>query len=147
MYKFSEILLDNLEEMEFINKTLVSAYLYYSDINSNLARVINDTQRCFLNVTLEFATDLGHKIHHQIYKDHLIEKAIQNLNLAINHLEYFPAEHKISNFDEIESQMLLLLDFIKEYAIKDYQMLSEFSLEEKNAISNKITSIKYRRHS
>ena len=146
MYKFSEILLDNLEEMEFISKTLTSAHLYYLEINDSLARVISDTGRHFLDATLDFAADLGQKIHHQIYKDCLIEQVVKNLKLAINNLEHFPTQHKVGNFDEIESQMLLLLDFIKEFVISDHQIISELSLKEKNAISNKIVAIKYRRH-
>lgn len=143
--KLSEKLINNLNEMEFLTKSIAAAHLYYLNINENLAQIISQTQLCLLNATLDLAIDLEHKMHHQIDKNYFIQKAIQNLDIAAKNLHYFPAEHKISNFDEAEIEIEMISDFIKEYAVTGYQKVAEFSLAEKKELSNKIFIIKSRR--
>ena len=48
MEKASAILLDVLDEMEFLAKTMSSAQLYYESISVALAMVIKETKLCLL---------------------------------------------------------------------------------------------------
>ncbi len=131
--------------MEFLTQSLASAHLYYANINENLAKIIGETKLCLLSATLDLAIDLEHKMHHQIDKNHLIKKVIQNLDIASKNLRYFPAENKISNFDEVEIEILMICDFAKEYAVHGYEIVAGFSLVEKKMLSDKILIIKSRR--
>ncbi len=142
MHKFREALLNNLNEMEFLTKTLASTQLYYSDINQNLAEIIGKTQFCLLNATLDLAMDLEYKINHRTDKDHFIKRVVENLDIASKNLHYFPAEHKIAKFDEIEIEILMILDFVKEYAINSHQIITDLSSEDKKVLSNKFLIIK-----
>jgi hypothetical protein len=145
MSKLSDALINNLNEMEFLTKTLASTHLYYLDHNQNLANIISETQFYLLNATLDLAIDLEHKINHQIDKTHLVHKVVEGLNNAYKNLHYFPIEHKVANFDEIEIEIEMIIDFVKEYAVSGYQRVAEFNSEEKKVLSSKIFIIKSRR--
>ena len=145
MNKLSDALINNLNEMEFLTKTLDSMRIYYLDRNQNLANIISETQFCLLNATLDLAIDLEHKINHQIDKNHFVHNVVEALSKACKNLKYFPIEHKVANFDEIEVEIEMIIDFVKEYAVTGHQMVAEFGAEEKKSLNNKILIIKSRR--
>ncbi len=145
MYKFSEILLDVLEEMEFLTKTLNSAQLYYADNSAVLAAIMKETKLYLLNATLDLAIDLDRKINHQIDKSDFVQKIAKNLNAAARNLQYFPKEHKIASFANIELELSGLIDFIQEYSLSAHHIIKDFSLEEKKLLVNKTLAIKSRR--
>jgi hypothetical protein len=145
MSKFSENLLNYLNEMEFLTKTLQTAQIYYFDINQNLAEIISQTKLCVLNATLDLAMDLESKINQRSQKENTIKDVIKNLDVAANNLHYFPVEHKVTKFDEVEIEILMILDFIKEYAINSEQIISNLSLQDKKLLNNKFLTIKSRR--
>ena len=145
MYKFSEILLDVLEEMEFLTRTLHSAQLYYSDVSEALSMTMRETKIRLLNATLDFAIDLEHKINHQIGKNHLLEQVSTSLDAAAKNLKYFPEEHKIPSFGDIESEIVGIIGFLREYSSNAYDLVKEFSLEERKLLINKTLNIKSRR--
>lgn len=145
MYKFSEILLDVLEAMEFLTRTLNSAELYYMDTSEVLGRTMKETKFCMLNATLDLAIDLEHKINHQINKGDFVEQITKNLSIAAKNLQYFPKEYKISSFAHIESELDGLVDFVKEYSLNAYNFIKDFASEEKKLLINKTLNIKARR--
>ncbi|MES2678052.1 MAG: hypothetical protein V4612_07075 [Pseudomonadota bacterium] len=145
MYKLSEILLDVLEEMEFLTRTLNSAQLYYADISEALSAIIKETKMCVLNATLDLAIDLNHKINHQIDKSDFTEKIAKNLNEAAQNLQHFPKKNKIASFANVELELAGLIDFIQEYSLSSHHLIKELSAEEKKLLINKTLAIKSRR--
>jgi hypothetical protein len=145
MNKFSETLLNNLNEMEFLTKTLASVQLHYFNINQNLADIIDKTRFCLLNATLDLAIDLEHKIHSRVNKDCFIKQAVENLNTVYKNLHYFPSAHKIAQFEEIEIEILMISDFVKQYAINSDYIIAGLSLEDRKVLSSKFLAIKSRR--
>ena len=145
MHKFSEILLDVLEEMEFLTRTLNSAELYYADTSEVLSQTMKETKFCMLNATLDLAIDLEHKINHQINKDNFVQQIIRNLNIAAENLQHFPQEHKIASFADIEFELAGLIDFAGEYSLSAYNFIKDFTSEEEKILINKTLNIKSRR--
>lgn len=145
MNKFSDILLDNLEEMEFLTKILESAYLCYSHTDKFLGEIVHQAQFHLLNATLDFAIDLDHKINKKINKDDFVKKIIENLQKSQQILETFPAEKRINNFDEITTEIGELVNFSKDYAFEARSLVANFTSEETRELNNKILIIKSRR--
>jgi hypothetical protein len=145
MNKFSEKLLNNLNEMEFLTKTLAAAQIYYSNISQNLVEIICQTKACLINATLDLAMDLEYKINQRTDNSNFVKLAVENLNKASKNLHYFPVENKITQFDEIEMEILMISDFIKEYAVNSEQIVTNLSPQDKKILSNKFLTIKSRR--
>jgi len=145
MSKFSETLLNNLSEMEFLTKTLAAAQLYYSGISQNLTEIICHTKLCLINATIDLAMDLEYKINQRTNNSNFAKLAVENLNKASKNLHYFPVENKITKFDEIEMEILMITDFIKQYAVNSEQIVANLSPQDKKILSNKFLTIKSRR--
>jgi hypothetical protein len=145
MSRFSEILLSNLEEMEFLTRTLSTTRLYYFNINEALAQTVAEAEFAMLNATLDLAIDLQYKLNHHIDKQDFIRQIVKNLQLAMSVIEHFPSQHKITSFNEIELEISIILDFAKDYSNNGYRMVGELSLEEKKLLNNKILIVKSRR--
>ncbi len=145
MNKFSEKLLNNLNEMEFLTKTLAAAQIYYSNISQNLVEIVCQTKLCLINATLDLAMDLEYKIYQRTDNSNFVKLAVENLNKASKNLHYFPVEDRITQFDEIEMEILMISDFIKEYAVNSEQIVANLSPQDKKILSNKFLTIKSRR--
>ena len=143
MGKASEVFLNILDEMEFLTKTLATLQIYYLNLNQNLAKIIKETKFFLLNATLDFAIDLDNKMNHYVDKDLLTNRVIKNLENAYENLNSFPNEKKSLGFEAVELEIVMLLNFIKEYSA--HRIVVEFDLEEKQLLTNKILIIKSRR--
>ena len=131
--------------MEFLTRTLNSAEIYYVNISEVLGKIIRETKVCLTNATLDLSIDLERKINHRINSDNFVEQIIKNLNIAAKNIQYFPKEHKISSFTNIESEIIGLFDFIHEYSSNAIHFINGFDLAEKKLLINKVLNIKSRR--
>ena len=90
-----------------------------------MAKIIKETRFCLLNAALDFAVDLDHKMNHFIDKEQLIKQVIKNLEDAYKNIHHFPIENKLASFDDLESELLMLLDFIREYSASDQLVFAD----------------------
>ena len=97
MSKFSEHLLSNLNEMEFLVKSLTISEIHYSTTNPNLAKIIHQTKLCLINATLDLAFDIEYKINQRNNDNKLIKLVVENLNVASKNLHIFQLNIKLPN--------------------------------------------------
>ncbi|MCE3255895.1 MAG: hypothetical protein K0R25_1389 [Rickettsiaceae bacterium] len=146
MQKFSEVLINILDEMEFLVRVLSSAQIYYSSIDDSSEAMIKNAKLHITNAVIDLATDLEHKINRRSDRNNDFTKQIEkNLEDASRILKDLPGEHKIKSFSDIELSIADYIGFIKDYSVYAGDMVEDFNMEEKRTLNSKIINIKARR--
>jgi hypothetical protein len=144
MQKLSETLIDALDEMEFLNKILHSAFLHHHS-QQNLSSIIKKSQHHLAEATLDFAIDIDHKINRHKNKEHFIENCLKHLKLASTNLKLIPEQKDVINFNEAEKQIIHIASFIKDYSTHSNNLIRQMDKREIEKLNQKIAIIRGKR--
>ena len=143
-YKLSEILIDNLSEMELLEKTLKTVHLQYylGDDDDVLSENIKKAQFYLYCAVSDLATDLDYKINRHIEKPDFIRNSIKNLQLTKEKLALVKPKEEVVDFRGIEQEVIHLEDFVKQYALQSHDFLGALDNDEIKKLNHKILSIR-----